>query len=231
MTAAELLVLDLDGVLVESQDAESRALWELAGRAGAALTLQEAEVEFRGKKMADCVTFVEGLIGAPVEDGFVAAVRARCEELTRESMRPVDGVADALERIDLPMCVASSSPAAIIEQRLRATGLWARFAGRAFSAYEVGSWKPDPGLFLYTAAAFGVAPEACVVVEDSLVGVRAGLAAGMRTLGYADGPYADLLAAEGVPTFDDMRQLPRLVSTPAGTGPTGTGHGGTGGAW
>jgi HAD superfamily hydrolase (TIGR01509 family) len=214
-TSVELLILDLDGVLVDSQGAESRALWEMACRAGAELAIEDAEAEFRGKKMADCVTFIEELICEAVPEDFIPAVRRRCEDLIRDSLRPVDGVVNALARIAVPMCVASSSPAAIIEERLRQTRLWTRFAGRTYSAYDINSWKPEPGLFLHAASVLDAAPTSCMVVEDSLVGIQAGIAAGMRTLGFAEGQYACLLEGEGASTFSHMRDLPRLVYSAA----------------
>ena len=83
-----------------------------------------------------------------------------------------------------------------------------RFAGRIFSAYEVGSWKPDPGLFLHAAREMGVQPGACAVVEDSLLGVKAGIAAGMQVYAYAPEGDPQLLANEGATVFGSMRELP-----------------------
>jgi beta-phosphoglucomutase-like phosphatase (HAD superfamily) len=94
---------------------------------------------------------------------------------------------------------------------LGVSGLLPRFEGRLFSSYEVGSWKPDPGLFLHAAAAMGVAPGRCAVVEDSLPGVRAAVAAGMAVFGFADlTPEADLAAA-GARPFRRMADLPALL--------------------
>ena len=82
----------------------------------------------------------------------------------------------------VPFCVASSGPKTKIEENLRTTNLYPHFAGKIFSAYEYNSWKPDPGLFLSAAKQFDIAPEDCVVVEDSIFGVSAGIAANMTVL-------------------------------------------------
>jgi beta-phosphoglucomutase-like phosphatase (HAD superfamily) len=117
-----------------------------------------------------------------------------------------------LDRIGIEYCVASSGTVDKIRLSLELTGLLPRFEGRIFSAYEVGSWKPDPGLFLHTAAAMGATSARTVVVEDSLVGVQAGRAAGMRVLAYARGEEAALLEAQGARVFDNMANLPELIA-------------------
>jgi HAD superfamily hydrolase (TIGR01509 family) len=126
-------------------------------------------------------------------------------------VEPVDGIVEALERIGIPTCVASSGTHEKMRRTLGATGLWERFEGRIFSATEVDHGKPAPDLFLHAAATMGVAPAACAVVEDSPFGVEAANAAGMRSFAYAGGvmPAEQLQAADVV--FEDMRDLPRLL--------------------
>jgi HAD superfamily hydrolase (TIGR01509 family) len=124
---------------------------------------------------------------------------------------PVDGIVEALDRIHVQTCVASSGTHEKMKRTLGATGLWDRFEGRIFSATEVEHGKPAPDLFLHAAAQMRVDPAACAVVEDSLFGVEAANAAGMRSFAYAGGvmPADRLIAADVV--FDDMRELPRLL--------------------
>ena len=124
-------------------------------------------------------------LGQPLPDEFTLAVRARTAAAFRAELRPVEGVEDALRRITLPVCGASSGPREKIELALAVTGLLPRFADRIFSAYEVGRWKPEPKLFLHAATTLGTSPEKCIVVEDSVPGVRAGIAARMQVIGYA----------------------------------------------
>jgi beta-phosphoglucomutase-like phosphatase (HAD superfamily) len=93
-------------------------------------------------------------------------------------------------------------------------GLLQRFAGAMFSAHTLGVAKPDPGLFLAAAGHFGVAPQDCVVVEDSATGALAARRAGMRCFGYAPDGDGDKLAAESAHVFDNMLHLPRLLSLP-----------------
>ena len=101
---------------------------------------------------------------------------------------------------------------------LGCTNLYDRFAPNIFSSSEVRNGKPAPDLFLHAAQRMGIAPNRCLVVEDSMSGIAGALAAGMTVLGYYGGShcrpsYADTLRLAGATsTFDDMRQLPGLVA-------------------
>ncbi len=119
------------------------------------------------------------------------------------------------------MCVASSGAHDKIFATLSRTGLYRRFAPHIFSASQVGNGKPAPDLFLFAAAQMKYSPHRCVVVEDSIAGVMAGVAAGMTVLGFVGGSHcqsddkARLRDAGATLVFDDMRQLPNLIKTGA----------------
>ncbi|MEJ2853292.1 MULTISPECIES: HAD family hydrolase [unclassified Saccharothrix] len=206
----ELLILDLDGVLVDTQDAEDGALAHLGRLMGVHLTPEQATALFSGKRVQECIDLMAGMADRPPPPDAVAIVRAKCRELIGSTLEAVPGVEEALGRVGVTTCVASNSPREIIEDRLRACGILGFFGDRLYSAYEVGSWKPDPELFLWAARDQGVAVERCVVVEDSAVGVDAALSAGMRVLQFNVVPVAVPHRA-GVPTFSSMRSLPELV--------------------
>ena len=113
----------------------------------------------------------------------------------------------------MPTCVASSGTHARIRRTLGITGLHPRFDGRIYSATEVEHGKPAPDLFLHAAAAMGVPPASCAVVEDSVYGVRAGVAAGMTVYGFAGGlSSAESLAAEGAIIFERMADLVDVIA-------------------
>jgi HAD superfamily hydrolase (TIGR01509 family) len=135
---------------------------------------------FRGRKLADCLAEVEARLGVPLPAEFVPEFRRRTAAAFRDELLPMPGAAELVESLAIPYCVASSGPREKIELSLSITGLLPLFIGRIVSSYEVGSWKPDPGLFLHAARIMNVAPGECAVVEDSLPGFEAGLAAGMR---------------------------------------------------
>ncbi|MDH2389223.1 HAD-IA family hydrolase [Streptomyces sp. HNM0663] len=212
---SELFVIfDLDGVLVDTQDAENGALAHVGELMGLSLGTEQRDELFSGKKMQECLDLMAELTGkAPPRDAMPIA-RAKCEELIGDRLEPLEGVADALDRLRaLPlagMCVASNSPLEIIESRLAKAGILHCFDGQLFSAYDVGAWKPDPRLFSWAAESCGAAAEDCVVVEDSPVGVDAGLGAGMRVLQYTADPAAGP-HREGAVAFSSMHELPALI--------------------
>ena len=208
----ELVIFDCDGVLVDSEALGNRVLVEFVAEFGLALKLEEAMLLFKGCKMADCVAFIELRLGKKMPPDFVMQLRVRTAEAFERELRPVEGIEAALDKINLPICIASSGPVEKIKLALRVTNLLPRFEGRIFSSYEIGSWKPAPDLFLYAAKNMGVQARSCTVVEDSVLGVRAGIAAGMRVLGYIDQSETRLIKAFGVHVFHSMYQLPCLLS-------------------
>jgi HAD superfamily hydrolase (TIGR01509 family) len=209
----ELIIFDSDGVLVDSELIANRVMAEAATAAGVPMDLHETMALFRGRDMAFCIEEIERRSGRVIGEGFAAEVRQATALAFDQELKAVEDVHEALDLIRQPYCVASNGPMEKLSHALGLTGLYPRFEGRIFSAYEVGHWKPDPGLFLHAAQALGTGPERCIVVEDSVTGVTAAKAAGMRVLGYAgEGPHAaTALRNAGAKVFDHMRDLPGLL--------------------
>ncbi|HEX8914524.1 MAG TPA: HAD-IA family hydrolase [Humisphaera sp.] len=212
------VIFDSDGVLVDSEALGTRALVEEAAKYGYDVSVADGMPIFRGLKMAESFAIIERRIGRPLPASFAADYRAVEAGLFEQHLRAVPGVEAVLRALAVPFCVASNGPRAKIDRALRVTGLAPLFGeGRVFCAYEVGSWKPDPGLFLAAARHAGVPPAACAVVEDSRPGVRAGLAAGMQVFGFAaTDEAADELAAEGAQVVRTMSELQGWLPTRAG---------------
>jgi HAD superfamily hydrolase (TIGR01509 family) len=210
----ELVIFDCDGVLVDSELLATRALVDQAGELGLTLDLHETEEKYRGWRFSDTLDDLEALLGRPLPQDFLRNHRARSDVLFQAELTMIEGIDRALAAIGMPFCVASNGTPEKIRLSLRKTGLYPLFGeGRIFSAYEVGIWKPDPGLFLHAAAAMGAKPQNCIVVEDSVPGVRAAIAAGMRVFGYAAVPGSnEALTAEGAHTFSAMEMLPALLA-------------------
>ena len=206
-----LVIWDCDGVLVDSERPGTRVLAESLTAAGLPMAAEEAAARFKGGSMQAVVAWAEERLGRALPAGFLEDHRARSFRAFREEVRATEGVVEALDRIARPGCVASGGPPEKMRLTLGVAGLLPRFEGRLFSSYEVGSWKPDPGLFLHAARAMGAPPARCVVIEDSVPGVRAAVAAGIPVFGFADlTPEADLAAA-GAHPFRRMEDLPGLL--------------------
>ncbi|WP_202985820.1 HAD family hydrolase [Nostoc sp. UIC 10630] len=208
----ELVIFDCDGVLVDSETLSNRVLVQFVAELGLILELKEAILLFKGCKMTDCVAVIEQRLGKILPPDFVTQLRVRTAEAFERELLSVEGIEASLDKINLPICVASSGPPEKIKLALRVTNLLPRFEGRIFSSYEIGSWKPAPDLFLYAAKNMGVQAAYCTVVEDSVLGVRAGVAAGMKVLGYTTPSEASSLLDCGARVFYSMYELPSLLS-------------------
>ena len=210
--ALELVIFDCDGVLVDSERLAVRIDVQVLAKLGWTITEAEVIERFVGRSDVSIKADIEAHLGRALPDDWGAEFESLYRAAFAAELKPVSGVVEALDRITLPTCVASSGSHDKMRFTLGLTGLYERFAGRIFSAYEVARGKPAPDLFLHAAARMGVAPEACAVIEDSRFGIEAARAAGMRAFGYAGGltPRA-FLETPGVVVFTDMLELPDLL--------------------
>jgi HAD superfamily hydrolase (TIGR01509 family) len=208
----ELLILDCDGVLVDSERLSHQVIVELLGEAGVKLSLEEAFELFLGKSTAQSIDIVASLLNHAVAASFMEDYRNRVRQAFKTSLHAVPGIEAALDQIRLPYCVASSGELEKMRLTLGITGLLSRFEGKLTSVTEVARPKPAPDVYLLAAAKSGVAPPRCVVVEDSPTGVAAGVAAGMTVLGYSALTPATLLLEAGAHrAFATMAVLPALI--------------------
>jgi HAD superfamily hydrolase (TIGR01509 family) len=207
-----LVIFDNDGVLVDSEWHANEVLAELLTEYGLPCTRERCVEEFMGSSLATVRQRVETARGCRLPQDFEERYHARLFAMFRAGLRPVPGVAEMLDRVAIPVCVASSGTHARIRLALATTGLLDRFAGRIFSAEDVTRGKPAPDLFLHAAQALGVRPAGCAVIEDTPVGIDAAHAAGMTAFGFARmTPRARLAHASGG-VFDAMTELPDLLA-------------------
>lgn len=220
---ARVLICDCDGVLIDSETIAADVLVrELEARwpGVAARPIVLPLLGLRTERVLDCAS---ARVGRALADSDIEAIR-RSVEAAAVQVPIVDGIDAALARIDLTIACASNSRRHYVDAALRRTGLKRFFGERLFCADGVARPKPAPDVYLAAAQALGVAPSQCLVVEDSATGVTAASAAGMTVLGFVGGGHAsprqvDALRAIGARrVFDDMRELPGLVSRWAETG-------------
>ena len=189
---------------------DARVLAEL----GWPLSEEEVVERFVGRSHEHMVAEIEAHLRRRLPDDWENAFHRLYREAFEDELRPVDGIVEALDRITLPTCVASSGTHEKMCHTLSLVGLYERFEGRIFSSSEVANGKPAPDLFLHAAKRMGVEPALCAVVEDSYYGVRGARAAGMRVFGYAGGlTPAHRLEGSNTVVFDDMRALPELLGS------------------
>jgi HAD superfamily hydrolase (TIGR01509 family) len=212
--AIELVIFDCDGVLVDSEPISLRCLTDGLNRIGVPIDVDTVRVRFAGTSMPSIMDHIARDYGVTAPEGFVATVKAETLRAFDERLKAMPGVAEAVAALTLPRCVASSSDPVRLRHSLGLTGLLPLFEGRIYSATMVARGKPAPDLFLYAARAMGVAPERCLVIEDSVPGVTAASAAGMRVAGFTGGGHwahdrsgADLVAAGAGQVFRNFHTL------------------------
>jgi HAD superfamily hydrolase (TIGR01509 family) len=210
---SRLVIFDCDGVLVDSEPIAVRIDVQTLAEFG--LEMSEAEIikRFVGRSQTVMREVIEAHIGRRLpEDWEVRAERGYREAFEAE-LQAIAGLEEALAELDVATCVASGSVPESIRFKLELTGLYERFEGRIFSAVEVEHGKPAPDLFLHASERMGVEPARCIVIEDSIYGVQAARAAGMRVLAYTGSSMTATAALAGPDTqlFDDMRALPGLL--------------------
>ena len=214
----KLIIFDCDGVLVDSEPISISVLVDVIAGAGGSVTEEAAYLRFLGMSMASVRDILLSDFGFTVTEDHLVIARREMRRRYAEELKAIPGIREALERLSIPCCVASSGTPERIRFSLATTGLLELLEPNIYSATMVERGKPAPDLFLHAARDMGAPPSACIVVEDSPAGVRAAQAAGMRVFAFTGGSHAGKagleasLAALGPDlVFDDMTLLPDLV--------------------
>jgi len=195
----EAVIFDCDGVLVDSEVLALEVELAAAARVGLVYDLDEYKARFMGMTTQaffdllaeDC----RAQTGRNLPEGF----QDRCYGEYRAALhrlKEIEGAMRAVSAVTHRKAVASSSTADALEEKLRRTGLWDRFAPHVYSTDLVASGKPAPDIFLYAARKLGTAPRDCLVFEDSVNGVRAARAANMRVWGFSGGGHMDKASSD-----------------------------------
>ncbi|MGD2166819.1 MAG: HAD family hydrolase [Gammaproteobacteria bacterium] len=216
MSRFDAVIFDCDGVLVDSEPIAQEVLSTVLARLGVAMTPEAVFDRYFGKTVPQCIAITEAMIGQPIPADFIATWRDELYTTFRSRpVQAVSGVREALEQLELPVCVASNGPLEKMRTTLGVTGLLPLFADRLFSPDLGLPGKPEPDLFLAAARSVGASPQRCAVIEDSPGGVRGAIAAGMQAFGFTGLPHIDgaALAAAGARTFERMTELPRLLQS------------------
>ncbi|MGC2412910.1 MAG: HAD family hydrolase [Stellaceae bacterium] len=213
----DLVIFDCDGVLIDSELLSVRADLECLAEYGIDISAEEIIDRYTGISMAGMLTDLEVRYGRGLPD-FAARHQSRLRPLFEADLRAIPGVIEVLDSLACKTCVASSGTPERLQHALGLVGLYERFHPNIFSATEVARGKPAPDLFLHAAARMGVAPQRCAVVEDSLPGVVAAVAAGMVAIGFTGGGHcrpgqdSRLADAGAALVIDRMARLPATLA-------------------
>jgi HAD superfamily hydrolase (TIGR01509 family) len=210
---ADLVIFDCDGVLVDSEVIFARILAERLTAIDLPTTIDAAITLGFGKNRATLSAAVATQFGRALPDTFFDAFAVHSAAAFERELSPVPGVEELLAGLSVARCVASNGHLERVRHRLTLTGLLPFFDPHVFSAIQVAFGKPAPDLFLFAAQRLGTAPKDCIVVEDSIPGVEAAVAAGMPVVGFCGGGHcpeghAERLRGAGcVRVFAHMQDL------------------------
>jgi len=187
VSSLELVIFDCDGVLVDSDRISPRIQAEWISALGLQMSYQDCIRDFLGLGVPATLQILTDRLGRPLPPGWEKGLESAINDAFRAELQPIAGIINALERINVPTCVASSGSHEKMRLTLGLTGLWNHFAGRIYSGDEVENGKPAPDLFLHARAT------------------------GMSVLGYAPTDGGTRLIEEGARVFKSMVELPDLL--------------------
>lgn len=207
------IIFDCDGVLVDSEEISNATLTSMVKSFGINIEESYGREFFLGKSFKMCCDHIESISNKKLPSDFEQKFRLRTYETFKTDLKPIDGIHEVLNKINIPYCVASNGPAEKIRLNLTSTRLIEKFEGNIFSAYDINRWKPNPELFWHAAKNMGCSVEECIVIEDSSAGVQAALKGGFDVLGFVNQNNHNQLKQHNIPLFDDMSNLYELLQT------------------
>lgn len=217
----DAVLFDCDGVLVDSEPITNGVLRDMLEERGWVLTPEECMRIFVGKAVKDERALIEAQTGAPVTDEWLRSFWERRNVQLDRDLVEIAGAPAAVRALHAALggriACASGADRRKVELQLQKIGLFDAFDGRIFSGHETPRSKPFPDVYLAAASALDVDPTRCAVVEDTVTGATAGVAAGATVFGYSPGGLghsgAEALRAAGVvEVFTDMAALPAVLA-------------------
>lgn len=215
----DLILFDCDGVLVDSEIIAAEVESKLLSDAGFAISSEEICIRFAGMDWKSILLAVEKESDIPISASLINASEKILDARLARDMQIIDGVTEALAKLTHRRCICSNSSSRRLDLMLTKVGLKPYFDPYVFSAKDLGPdrVKPKPDIFIHAAARFNVNPDKCLVIEDSVHGIHAARAAGMRVVGFTGASHtypthADRLTEAGAATvIARMRDLPGVV--------------------
>jgi HAD superfamily hydrolase (TIGR01509 family) len=209
----EAILFDCDGVLVDSEAITCGVLRDMFEEQGWRMTLAECMQRFVGHTVKSQRSMIEAHTGVPLTDTWLEQFYALRNERLTQDITAIEGVHEAVAHLNDHcqgrIAVASGADRFKVEMMLKQVGLIEFFEGRIFSGHEMPRSKPYPDVYLAAAAHLQIDPARCLVIEDTTVGITAGVAAGATVWAYAP-PGADahaLRQAGAAQVFEHMRGL------------------------
>ena len=205
------IIFDCDGVLVDSEAISAKVFKEMIFELGTEIDFETVLEQITGTSMKENLMFFSEKINGELPADFESEFRKRSYEAFKTDLKPIQGIHELLNKLKIPVGVASSGPVEKIKLNLTTANLIHFFGENIFSSYEIGSWKPDPEIYLHAAKKMGFKPSECAVIEDSIAGVKAAKAGGFDVFGFTREANKTIFKELRATVFFEMDELNRLI--------------------
>lgn len=190
LSSFKAILWDCDGVLMDSEHLSCGLSAQYLTEAGYNITVDDFVRRFCGFGKNHIYNTISNEIGYDILTKIDMAKKdAEQDVLFRTQLQAIPSIHALLDQLTMPMAVASGSSYERLYLTLDVIGLRERFGPHIYSSSDVAKGKPAPDIFLYAAEKLGVAPANCLVIEDSINGVKAGKTAGMTVYAFAGGSH------------------------------------------
>jgi len=211
MLKYKCIIFDCDGVLVDSEAISAKIFQKMVLELGFKIDFETILEQITGTPMKDNLRFFTEKMGSELPGGFEKDFRKRSYEAYRTELKPIEGVHNLLNKITVPICTASSGPQEKIRLNLTSTNLIGKFGNNIFSCFDIGSWKPEPEIYLYAAKTMGFEPKECAVIEDSEPGVIAARSGGFDVYVLTNEKERAAFEKLGANVFFSMEDLAAML--------------------
>lgn len=205
------IIFDCDGVLVDSEAISAKVFHKMALELGCNLDFEIILEQITGTSMKENLEFFANYMDGELPLHFEKEFRKRSFEAYKKELKPIDGVHSLIDKITVPICTASSGPQQKIRLNLTTTNLIDKFGNNIFSSFDIGSWKPEPKIYLHAAKQMGFEPKDCVVIEDSEPGVRAAINGGFDVYVITNEKKKSTFEKLGAKVFYNMKELESIL--------------------
>jgi HAD superfamily hydrolase (TIGR01509 family) len=211
-TSHDLVIFDCDGVLVDSEPLANQVYVQMLAEYGFQVNTDEYLHKYSGAAIINRLESTSKQLNWTPPSDFYPVFNSRLSVLTRQHLKPVPGIHELLDSLTTPVCIASNGSRSEVILRLKIADLAKYFGENIFSGVDLPNPKPAPDVYFAAANSFNISPSRCVVIEDSVLGVTAGVRAGMKVYGYAACTSAERLKEAGAIPFMDMCELKSILS-------------------
>lgn len=206
------IIFDCDGVLVDSEAISAKVFHGMLLELGYNLDFEIILEQITGTSMKENLDFFANSIDGELPLDFEQKFRKRSFEAYKKELKPIEGIHSLLDKITVPICTASSGPQQKIRLNLTTTKLIHKFGNNIFSSFDIGSWKPEPEIYLHVAKQMGFEPKDCVVIEDSEPGVIAAINGGFDVYVITNEKKKSTFEKLGANVFYNMKELGALLN-------------------